>query len=128
MRAFEDLEKSLRLLVRYTREGNDWLSLTPEGAKLAGITMYRRVAGIDALPHPPKSSILATEVKESSADYVDYADFFTAKKYSPSCSQRNRASAYSGDDPPVLTCDNTSLKIRCYSTTKPELRRAKRNE
>jgi hypothetical protein len=55
VRAFEDLEKSLRLLVRYTREGNDWLSLTPEGAKLAGVTINYELH-IDALPHPPKSS------------------------------------------------------------------------
>ena len=55
VRAFEDLEKSLRLLVRYTREGNDWISLTPEGARLAGVTMIDELR-IDALPHPPKSS------------------------------------------------------------------------
>ena len=55
VRAFEDLEKSLRLLVRYTREGNDWISLTPEGARLAGVTMIDELH-INALPHPPKSS------------------------------------------------------------------------
>jgi hypothetical protein len=33
VRAFEDLEKSWRLLVRYTKMGNDWISLTTEGAK-----------------------------------------------------------------------------------------------
>jgi len=55
VRAFEDLEKSLRLLVRYTKEGNDWISLSPEGAKLAGVTMIDELH-TDALPHPPRSS------------------------------------------------------------------------
>jgi len=55
VRAFEDLEKSLRLLVRYTKEGNDWISLTPEGARLAGVTMIDGLQN-DALPHPPRSS------------------------------------------------------------------------
>ena len=55
VRAFEDLEKSRRLLVRYTREGNDWISLTPEGAKLAGVTIIDELHN-DALPHPPRSS------------------------------------------------------------------------
>ena len=34
VRAFEDLEKRLRALVRHTEEGNDWVALTPEGARL----------------------------------------------------------------------------------------------
>ena len=55
VRAFEDLEKSWRLLVRYTREGNDWISLTPKGAMLAGVTMIDELH-TDALPHPPRSS------------------------------------------------------------------------
>jgi len=55
VRAFEDLEKSWRLLVRYTKDGNDWISLTSEGAKLAGVTMIDELH-TDAFPHPPKSS------------------------------------------------------------------------
>jgi len=55
VRAFEDLEKSLRLLVRYTKEGNDWISLTPEGAKLAGVTMIDELHTV-ALPHLLRSS------------------------------------------------------------------------
>src|SRR5215216_6582831 len=54
VRAFEDLEKRLRALVRHTEEGDDWVSLTPEGARLAGL----RAPGDPAPspPHPPKSS------------------------------------------------------------------------
>ena len=37
VRAFEDLEKKWRLLVRYTNEGNDWISLTREGAAHAKV-------------------------------------------------------------------------------------------
>ena len=53
VRAFEDLEKKRRLLVRYTDEGNDWLQLTPEGAARAGLDEPEPPA---AFPHPPKSS------------------------------------------------------------------------
>ena len=57
VRAFEDLEKRQRLLVRHTEEGSDWVQLTPEGARLAGLPD----AGDDAghpppQPHPPKSA------------------------------------------------------------------------
>ena len=55
VRAFEDLEKSWRFLVRYTKDGHDWISLTQEGVKHAGVTMSDDLH-IDALPHPPKSS------------------------------------------------------------------------
>jgi hypothetical protein len=55
VRAFGDLEERQRLLVRYTREGNDWISLTPEGAMHAGVTMTDELH-TDALPHPPRSS------------------------------------------------------------------------
>ena len=55
VRAFGDLAERQRLLVRYTSEGNDWISLTPEGAMLAGVTMIDELH-IDALPHPPKGS------------------------------------------------------------------------
>lgn len=37
VRAFEDMGKRLRALVRHTEEGDDWVSLTPEGARLAGL-------------------------------------------------------------------------------------------
>lgn len=56
VRAFEALEKQQRLLARYTKEGEDWLHLTPEGAKLAGLPEAQSVAPPDALPHPPRSS------------------------------------------------------------------------
>lgn len=37
VRAFEDLEKRRRALVRHTEGGDDWVTLTPEGARLAGL-------------------------------------------------------------------------------------------
>jgi hypothetical protein len=54
VRAFEDLEKRQRALVRHTEEGNDWISLTPEGARLAGLPAPDEP--LPAMPHPPKSS------------------------------------------------------------------------
>ncbi|HEX7312843.1 MAG TPA: hypothetical protein VF297_02925 [Pyrinomonadaceae bacterium] len=54
VRAFEDLEKRQRALVRHTEEGEDWVSLTPEGARLAGLPAPD--APPPAMPHPPKSS------------------------------------------------------------------------
>jgi hypothetical protein len=56
VRAFEDLEKRQRLLIRYTEEGDDWLHLTPEGARHAGMTEFEAVEKPESLPHPPKSS------------------------------------------------------------------------
>jgi hypothetical protein len=56
VRAFEDLEKRQRLLVRFTDEGDDWIQLTPEGAKLAGLSNIENLEKPQALPHPPKSS------------------------------------------------------------------------
>ncbi len=53
VRAFEDLEKKWRMLSRYTKEGNDWVTLTPDGAEYAGI-----IAAPDpqvAFLHPPRS-------------------------------------------------------------------------
>jgi hypothetical protein len=52
VRAFEDLEKRWRLLTRYTKEGSDWVTLTPDGAQHAGLdaapdTQY-------AFLHPPR--------------------------------------------------------------------------
>ena len=55
VRAFEDLEKRVRALVRHTDEGDDWVSLTPEGARLAGVPAPDEAP--PAFPHPPKSSI-----------------------------------------------------------------------
>jgi hypothetical protein len=55
VRAFEDLEKKWRLLVRYTDEGNDWVSLTSEGAAYAGLNSTEEVNTHAAVPHPPKS-------------------------------------------------------------------------
>jgi hypothetical protein len=54
VRALEDLEKSKRLLVRHTTEGNDYLSLTPQGVELLGLTQDEN--DLPAMPHPPKSA------------------------------------------------------------------------
>jgi hypothetical protein len=54
VRAFEDLEKRRRALVRHTEEGDDWVSLTPEGARLAGLAASDEAP--PGVPHPPKSS------------------------------------------------------------------------
>lgn len=56
VRAFEDLEKKHRLLVRFTEEGNDWLQLTPAGAEYAGLSGFADAATPHGPPHPPKSS------------------------------------------------------------------------
>jgi hypothetical protein len=56
VRAFEDLEKRWRLIVRYTKEGDDWISLTPEGAGHLGIRINSKDLDPPGLPHPPKSS------------------------------------------------------------------------
>ena len=53
VRAFEDMQKRLRALARHTEEGNDWVSLTPEGARLAGLPAPDEQPS--APPHPPKS-------------------------------------------------------------------------
>ena len=54
VRAFEDMQKRLRALARHTEEGYDWVSLTPEGARPAGLPAPD--APPSAPPHPPKSS------------------------------------------------------------------------
>ena len=54
VRAFEDMQKRLRVLARHTEEGDDWVSLTPEGARLAGLPAPAEQPS--APPHPPKSS------------------------------------------------------------------------
>ena len=56
VKGFEDLEKRQRVLIRYTEEGNDWVHLTPEGARQAGLRDFEAVEKPEALPHPPKSS------------------------------------------------------------------------
>ena len=53
VRALEDLEKRWRLLVRYTKDGSDWLSLTTDGAEYLGIN--KREDYLEAFHHPPKS-------------------------------------------------------------------------
>ena len=54
VRAFEDLEKRQRALARHTEEGQDWVTLTPEGARLAGLPAPDDQPA--APPHPPKSA------------------------------------------------------------------------
>lgn len=56
VRAFEDLEKKWRLIVRFTAEGNDWVQLTQEGVRLAGLSETEDAEQPRAIPHPPKSS------------------------------------------------------------------------
>ncbi len=56
VRALEDLEKKWRLLVRHTRQGNDWVTLTPEGAAYAQVNRIEVVDQPTGLPHPPKSA------------------------------------------------------------------------
>ena len=56
VRAFEDMEKRGRLLIRYTEEGDDWIHLTPEGTKRAGLSDIGSQEQPHAMPHPPKSS------------------------------------------------------------------------
>ena len=55
VRALEDLEKTQRLLVRHTTEGNDYISLTPQGAAYLKLDQISLDEG-SALPHPPKSA------------------------------------------------------------------------
>ena len=56
VRALEDLEKKERLLVRHTTEGNDYISLTPQGIVLFGLEQAEYENDATALPHPPKSA------------------------------------------------------------------------
>jgi hypothetical protein len=53
VRAFEHLEKEDRLLVRFTKDGIDWLELTPAGASLLGLPQPDR----DAIAEPPKPQV-----------------------------------------------------------------------
>ncbi len=59
VRALEDLEKKERLLVRHTTEGNDYVSLTPQGTVRLGLGDVERENDLTALPHPPKSATKA---------------------------------------------------------------------
>ena len=56
VRAFEDMEKKWRLLIRYTEEGDDWVHLTPEGMSYAGLSSTSGLEQPQVMPHPPKSS------------------------------------------------------------------------
>ena len=56
VRALEDLEKKERLLVRHTTEGNDYVSLTIQGASGLGLQEGDVEGDVTALPHPPKSA------------------------------------------------------------------------
>lgn len=56
VRALEDLETKMRLLVRYTDEGNDYVALTPQGALEIGLDPTDIETDNSALPHPPKSA------------------------------------------------------------------------
>lgn len=60
VRALEDLEKKYRLLVRYTHEGNDYVSLTPQGAIYVGLEPSDIENEPSAMPHPPKSATRAS--------------------------------------------------------------------
>ena len=59
VRALEDLEKKERLLVRHTTEGNDYVSLTSQGAAHLGLDEVEMENDATALPHPPKSATKA---------------------------------------------------------------------
>ena len=56
VRALEDLEKKRRVLVRHTYEGNDYLTLTAQGAGLIGLDQSALESDASAMPHPPKSA------------------------------------------------------------------------
>jgi hypothetical protein len=56
VRAVEDLEERWRLLVRYTKDGDDWIQLTPDGVAYVGSDEFVTIQEPEALPHPPKSS------------------------------------------------------------------------
>jgi hypothetical protein len=56
VRALEDLEKQQRLLVRHTTGGNDYISLTPQGAASLGLNQAVDADDSAVMPHPPKSA------------------------------------------------------------------------
>ena len=55
VRALEALEKTHRLLVRHTTEGNDYISLTHQGVTELGFEEVDPEEG-SVMPHPPKSA------------------------------------------------------------------------
>ena len=59
VRALEDLEKTERLLVRHTTEGNDYISLTAQGIAHLGLEEANVEDDVAAVPHPPKSATKA---------------------------------------------------------------------
>jgi len=59
VRALEALEKTERLLVRHTTEGNDYISLTAHGVARLGVEESDVESDAAALPHPPKSATKA---------------------------------------------------------------------
>ena len=59
VRALEALEKTERLLVRHTTEGNDYISLTAHGVARLGLEESDFESDAGALPHPPKSATKA---------------------------------------------------------------------
>jgi hypothetical protein len=54
VRAFEDLEKQRRYLVRHTVDGVDWLELTMAGAHAAGLPAALGDEETLDLPRPPR--------------------------------------------------------------------------
>jgi hypothetical protein len=59
VRALEALEKTERLLVRHTTEGNDYISLTDHGVAYLDVAESDIESDAAALPHPPKSATKA---------------------------------------------------------------------
>jgi hypothetical protein len=59
VRALEDLEKRHRMLVRHTTAGNDYISLTSQGAADLGLKPLEVEQG-SVMPHPPKSATKIT--------------------------------------------------------------------
>jgi hypothetical protein len=55
VRALEALEKTHRLLVRHTTEGNDYISLTQQGVAELGFEEVDPEES-SVMPHPPKSA------------------------------------------------------------------------
>lgn len=56
VRAMEALEKTHRLLVRHTTDGNDYVSLTAQGAAYLGLEKFDDETDASAIPHPPNSA------------------------------------------------------------------------
>ena len=59
VRALEALEKTERLLVRHTTQGNDYISLTAQGIAHLGLEQANVEDDVAAVPHPPKSATKA---------------------------------------------------------------------